>query len=39
MTKPVTWDQLIKAAQSQKKILSAQGRRAESLTVWFNALI
>jgi multiple sugar transport system substrate-binding protein len=39
MTKPVTWDQLIKAAQDQKKILSAQGTRAESLTVWTNALI
>jgi multiple sugar transport system substrate-binding protein len=39
MTKPVTWDQLVKAAQGQHKILSAQGRRAESLTVWFNALI
>src|SRR5215218_1897768 len=39
MTKPVTWDQLVKAAQDQDKILSAQGRRAESLTVWFNALI
>jgi multiple sugar transport system substrate-binding protein len=39
MTKPVTWDQLVKAAQDQGKVLSAQGRRAESLTVWFNALI
>jgi ABC-type glycerol-3-phosphate transport system substrate-binding protein len=39
MTKPVTWDQLITAAQDQKKILSAQGRRSESLTVWLNALI
>jgi multiple sugar transport system substrate-binding protein len=39
MTQPVTWDQLVKAAQDQGKILSAQGRRAESLTVWFNALI
>ena len=39
MTQPVTWDQLVKAAQSQKKLLSAQGRRAESLTVWLNALI
>jgi multiple sugar transport system substrate-binding protein len=39
MTQPVTWDQLVKAAQDQNKILSAQGRRAESLTVWFNALI
>jgi ABC-type glycerol-3-phosphate transport system substrate-binding protein len=39
MTQPVTWDQLIKAAQDQKKLLSAQGRRSESLTVWLNALI
>src|SRR5215213_687308 len=39
MEKPVTWDQLVEAAQDQDKILSAQGRRAESLTVWFNALI
>jgi ABC-type glycerol-3-phosphate transport system substrate-binding protein len=39
MTQPVTWDQLVTAAQDQKKILSAQGRRAESLTVWLNALI
>jgi ABC-type glycerol-3-phosphate transport system substrate-binding protein len=39
MTQPVTWDQLVKAAQDQKKILSAQGKRAESLTVWLNALI
>jgi multiple sugar transport system substrate-binding protein len=39
MTKPVTWDQLIKAAQDQGKIVSAQGIRSESLTVWLNALI
>jgi multiple sugar transport system substrate-binding protein len=39
MTQPVTWDQLVTAAQDQEKILSAQGRRAESLTVWLNALI
>jgi len=39
MTQPVTWDQLVQAAQDQDKILSAQGRRAESLTVWLNALI
>jgi multiple sugar transport system substrate-binding protein len=39
MTEPVTWDQLVTAAQDQEKLLSAQGRRAESLTVWFNALI
>jgi multiple sugar transport system substrate-binding protein len=39
MTKPVTWDQLITAAQDQKKLIGVQGARAESLTVWFNALI
>jgi multiple sugar transport system substrate-binding protein len=39
MTQPVTWDQLVEAARDQDKILSAQGRRAESLTVWLNALI
>src|SRR4051812_32003626 len=39
MTQPVTWDQLVKAAQDQDKVLSAQGRRAESLMVWFNALV
>jgi ABC-type glycerol-3-phosphate transport system substrate-binding protein len=39
MTQPVTWEQLVTAAQDQGKILSAQGRRAESLTVWLNALI
>jgi len=39
MTKPVTWDQLITAAQDQDKLIGVQGARAESLTVWFNALI
>jgi multiple sugar transport system substrate-binding protein len=39
MTRPVTWDQLITAAQDQNKLLGVQGARAESLTVWFNALI
>src|SRR3712207_8983432 len=38
MTQPVTWDQLVTAAQEQGKLLSAQGRRAESLVVWLNAL-
>src|SRR5215218_8549065 len=38
MTKPVTWDEIVTAAQDQDKLVSAQGRRAESLTVWFNAL-
>jgi ABC-type glycerol-3-phosphate transport system substrate-binding protein len=39
MTQPVTWEQLVAAAQDQGKILSAQGRRSESLTVWLTALI
>jgi len=39
MSKPVTWDQLASAAQSQKKTLAVQGKRAESLTVFYNALI
>ncbi|WP_245821376.1 extracellular solute-binding protein [Geodermatophilus pulveris] len=39
MSQPVTWDQLVTAAEQQGKVLSAQGRRAESLTVWLNALI
>jgi len=39
MDKPVTWDQLIKAAKEQNKLLGVQGIRAEALTVWFTALI
>ena len=39
MTQPVTWDQLIQAAQQQDKLLGVQGIRAEALTVWINALI
>ena len=39
MTQPVTWEQLVEAAQSQGKILSTQGIRSESLMVWLNALI
>jgi multiple sugar transport system substrate-binding protein len=39
MSKPVTWDQLVQAADSRKVLLGAQGTRAESLTVWLNALI
>jgi multiple sugar transport system substrate-binding protein len=39
MTQPVTWDQLITAAKDQDVLLGVQGARAESLTVWFNALI
>jgi multiple sugar transport system substrate-binding protein len=39
MSQPVTWDQVIAAAQDQDVLIGAQGARAESLTVWFNALI
>jgi len=39
MSQPVTWDQLIQAAQQTGKTISAQGIRSESLTVWLNALI
>ncbi len=39
MTKPVTWDQLMEAAENQKKFLGVQGAPAESMTVWINALI
>ncbi|MCO7219284.1 extracellular solute-binding protein [Klenkia sp. PcliD-1-E] len=39
MTQPVTWDQLIQAAQDQQVRLGVQGIRSESLTVWLNALI
>ncbi|MGY1772183.1 extracellular solute-binding protein [Blastococcus sp. SYSU D00813] len=34
-----TWDEIIQAAQSQDVLIGAQGTRAESLMVWFNALI
>jgi multiple sugar transport system substrate-binding protein len=39
MSQPVTWDQIIEAAKDQDVLIGAQGARAESLTVWFNALI
>lgn len=39
MSKPVTWDQLIKAALDDKKYLGVQGALAESMTVWVNALV
>jgi multiple sugar transport system substrate-binding protein len=34
-----TWDDVIAAAQDQDVLIGAQGIRAESLMVWFNALI
>jgi len=39
MTQPVTWDQVVAAAQDQGALVGVQGIRAEALTVWFNALI
>ncbi|MCK6210971.1 extracellular solute-binding protein [Georgenia sp. EYE_87] len=39
MSQPVTWDQLIEAASSEEKLLGVQGTKAESLTVWINALV
>ncbi len=39
MSQPVTWEQIVAAAQDTGTTVSAQGRRAESLMVWFNALI
>lgn len=38
MTQPVTWDQLMEAARQTDKALGVQGIRAESMTVWVNAL-
>ncbi|WNV74389.1 extracellular solute-binding protein [Geodermatophilus sp. DSM 44513] len=39
MSQPVTWDQIVEAAQQTGTLVGAQGARAESLTVWLNALI
>lgn len=39
MTQPVTWEQIIEAAADQDKTVAVQGTRAESLTVWVNALV
>ncbi|MEE1619810.1 extracellular solute-binding protein [Zafaria sp. J156] len=39
MSGSVTWDQIIDAARDQDKHLGVQGARAESMTVWVNALI
>ncbi len=39
MTKPVTWDQVIDAAQSQRKVIGVQARLYEGYMVWVNALI
>lgn len=39
MSQPVTWEQLIAAAQQQGTAIGVQGQRAESMTVWVNAMI
>jgi multiple sugar transport system substrate-binding protein len=39
MTQPVTWDQIIAAAQAQKKTIGVQASRYEGYVVWINALI
>lgn len=39
MDGPVTWDQLIQVARDQDRELGVQGARAESMTVWLNALV
>jgi multiple sugar transport system substrate-binding protein len=39
MEQPVTWEQLVQAAEDQDTTIAAQGIRAEALTVWVNALI
>ena len=39
MTQPVTWDQIIAAAQSQQKTIGVQASRYEGYVVWINALI
>lgn len=38
MDQPVTWDDLIQATSDEDKLLGIQGIRAESMTVWLNAL-
>jgi multiple sugar transport system substrate-binding protein len=39
MSQPVTWDQIVKAAQSENKTVAAQGLLYEGYTVWINALV
>jgi multiple sugar transport system substrate-binding protein len=36
---PVTWEQLLEAAEATDTTVAAQGRRNESLMVWVNALV
>ncbi|PYG00254.1 carbohydrate ABC transporter substrate-binding protein, CUT1 family [Georgenia satyanarayanai] len=39
MSQPVTWDQIIEVARDTGTYLGVQGTKAESLTVWVNALV
>ncbi|MDO4253808.1 MAG: extracellular solute-binding protein [Kocuria sp.] len=39
MSKPVTWQQIMDAAESHDKYLGVQGIQAESMTVWVNGLV
>lgn len=39
MNQPVTWQQLVDAATQQSTQVAVQGKLAESLTVFFNALV
>ena len=39
MSQPVTWDQIIEAAEQTGTTVAVQGRRNESLMVWVNALV
>jgi multiple sugar transport system substrate-binding protein len=36
---PLTWDQMIKAAESQGKVIGVQANRYEGYMVWINALV
>ena len=38
-SQPLTWDQIMAAAAATGTYLGVQGTRAESLTVWINALV
>ena len=39
MDQPVTWEEIMDAAAETDTLLGVQGAKAESLTVWINALI
>lgn len=39
MSKPVTWQQIMDAAEAEDKYLGVQGIQGESMTVWVNGLV